>query len=139
MATLNTASAARDEGNWRLDSWNPRITTDAAMDSFVSTLLQRANDYIQFRVGTTWYSANSGSAPWSTLLKEAEMHLAQAYLLQAAAGVRETADNHDPGSFDGSAPGMLQVAADRRTLAEALILGTRAGGSQARPLLPADK
>src|SRR5437762_13807353 len=99
MANLNTAQAVRDEGNWSYQGWSPRITSEAAMDTFVTGLVTRANTHLQQRVGVAWYNANVGVAPWQGLLTEAEMHMAQAYLLLAAAQIADTSSDTNPAPF----------------------------------------
>jgi hypothetical protein len=138
-SALNTPARVRDEGNWVLSGWNSRITTETQMDAFVEKLIQRANDYLRARVGPPWYGDNASlSDPWDDLLTEAEMHLAQAFLLEAAAGVSETGLDTNPAPFLGTAENILQVAQRRRENAERIILATKWGGSAARPLLSSD-
>lgn len=139
MATLNTAAKTRDEGNWQLTPWLPTIATEAEMDTFVGDLLQRANDTLRYRVGPTWYTANSTVDPYDKLLKEAEMHLCQAQLLLAAAGVTETGLDTNPAPFLGTAKEILLAAEVRKAWAEEIILSTRAFGSDARPTLETKK
>jgi hypothetical protein len=130
MANLNTATEVRDEGNWVKDGWGSRITTESAMNSFVDTLITRANLQLQQRVGVAWYAASVGDAPWSTLLKAAEMHLAQMFLLEAAAGIAESGSDANPAPFLGTGEALRRVAADRRALFEEIVAETR---STARP------
>lgn len=131
---LNTAAKVRDEGNWRLEAWAPLIVSDTELDTYVSEMLDRANNSLRYRVGTTWYTANNGVDPFDDLLKEAEMHLCQAQLLVAVAGIRETGSKTGASPYLGGADDILKVASYRRMLAEEIIMSTRAFGSSARPL-----
>lgn len=131
---LNTAAKTRDEGNWRAEGWSPLIASESEFDTFVGEMLDRANHYLRYRVGASWYTASVGVDPTDDVLKEAEMHLAQAHLLIAAAGITETGSDTNPAPFLGTAEEILKVAAARRQIAEELILSTRAFGSAARPL-----
>lgn len=134
MAALNTAAKTRDEGNWRFDGWSPLIANDAEYDTFVTDLLDRANNYLRYRLGAAWYTGNVAVDPIDDVLKEAEMALAQSYLLIAAAGIAETGADTNAAPFLGTASDILKVAEFRQSRAEELILSTRAYGSQARPL-----
>ena len=60
---LNTAAKARDEGNWRLEGWSPMIASEAEYDTFVGDMLDRANNYLRYRVGLAWYTANVAVDP----------------------------------------------------------------------------
>lgn len=131
---LNTAAKMRDEGNWRLEAWSPMIASETEFDTFVSDMLDRANNYLRFRVGTSWYTANSATDPYDDILKEAEAYLCQAMILEAAAGIAETGSDSNAAPFLGTGEEILKVAARRRAVAEEIILATRAHGSQARPL-----
>jgi hypothetical protein len=131
---INTAAKVRDEGNWRAEGWSPLIANESEYDTFVSDMLDRANNYLRYRVGATWYTANVGVDPIDDILKEAEMHLAQAQILIAAAGIAETGSDTNTAPFLGTAEEILKVAAFRQKLAEELILSTRAFGSQAKAL-----
>jgi hypothetical protein len=130
MSNLNTNAEVRDEGNWSYDGWSPRIGTDAAMDSFVGGLVTRANAQLRQRVGIAWYNANIASDPWTTLLKAAEMHLAQAFLLEAAAQIAETGSDLNPAPFLGDADTIRSAAQRRREDFEAIVALTR---SASRP------
>jgi hypothetical protein len=131
---LNTSAKTRDEGNWRLEGWSPLIASESEFDTFVSDMLDRANNYLRYRVGSTWYTANSATDPIDDILKEAEMHLAQAYILVAAAGIAETGSDTNAAPFLGTSDDILKVATFRRGVAEEIILSTRAYGSSAKPV-----
>jgi hypothetical protein len=131
---LNTTAKVRDEGNWQETSWSPLIANSSEFDTFVSDMLERANNYIRYRVGTTWYTNNNGVDPFDDLLKEAEMHLCQSYLLDAAAGIAETGSDTNPAPFLGNAEQIRKVATEKRTLAEELLLSTRRHGSAVVPI-----
>src|SRR5437763_264041 len=100
------------------------------MDTFVAGIVTRANAELRQRVGLAWYSANIGNDPWAALLKEAEMHLAQAYLLEAAAQIAETGSDTSPAPFLGGAEQIRSAAQQRRQDFEAIVRLTR---STARP------
>jgi hypothetical protein len=130
---LNTAAKMRDEGNWQEDAWSPLIASSAEFDTYVGDMLDRANNYLRARVGTSWYTTNSATDPYDDMLKEAEAHLCQATILEAAAGIAECGDDTAPAPFLGTAEQILKVAARRRELAEDIILWTRQYGSSAKP------
>jgi hypothetical protein len=134
MAAINTAAKARDEGNWRLELWSPTIASDTELDTWVGEMLLRANDYIRFRVGATWYTANVATDPIDDILKEAEMHQAQYLILMSVAGLVCTGSDTNAAPFGGNAKDILVVAGYRREAAEQLILATRLYGSGAKPL-----
>ena len=131
---LNTAAKVRDEGNWDEPGWSPMIADSGEFDTYVGDMLDRANNYLRFRVGTTWYTNNVGSDPFDDVLKEAEMHLCQAQILVAAAGIAETGSDGNPAPFLGTAEDILRVASARRAWAEEIILATRVHGSDAREI-----
>jgi hypothetical protein len=131
---LNTVAKVRDEGNWRLEGWSSLIANESEFDTFIQDLLDRANHQIRYRVGASWYAVNSGVDPIDDILKEAEMHLVQAFLLDAAAGITETGSDTNPAPFLGTGEEIRRVADARRLLAEELLLATRAQGSAVRPL-----
>jgi hypothetical protein len=131
---LNTAAKVRDEGNWRLEGWSALIADETEFNTFISDMLDRANNYLRARVGTSWYTTNSGSDPYDDMLKEAEMHLCQAHILIAAAGIAETGSDTNPAPFLGTADDILKVGDRRLQLAEEIILWTRQYGSAARPV-----
>jgi hypothetical protein len=133
---LNTAAKVRDEGNWSLEAWAPLIATSAELDTYIGEMLDRANNYLRYRVGTAWYTANVGSDPYDDVLKEAEMHLCQAQILVAVAGIGPSGSDVNARPHLGSAKDLLEVARFRRELAEEIILSTRAFGSVARPIEP---
>src|SRR5947209_1616707 len=126
MSNLNTHTEVRDEGNWSYQGWAPRITSDGAMDTFVDGIVTRANAELQQRVGVSWYGATVASAPWATILKAAEMHLAQAFLLEAAAQIAETGSDTNPAPFLGGAAQMQAAAQQRRGDFERMVALTRA-------------
>jgi hypothetical protein len=132
---INTAAKVRDEGNWDLGPWGGQIVSSTELDTYIGEMLDRANNYLRFRVGTTWYTANNAVDPLDDVLKEAEMHLCQAQMLLAAAGILETDGEARPFTLSGTSEGMIRVAQTRRAWAEELILATRAAGSDARPIL----
>jgi hypothetical protein len=131
---LNTAAKVRDEGNWQETAWSPLIASSAEFDTYVGEMLDRANNYLRYRVGTSWYTTNSGTDPYDDILKEAEMHLCQAHILIAAAGLTECGLDTAPAPTLGAAEEILKVARERRAWAEELILSTRRHGSDAKPL-----
>lgn len=131
---LNTAAKVRDEGNWRLEGWSSLIASEAEFDTYVSDMLDRANNYLRYRVSATWYTANVAVDPLDDILKEAEMHLCQVHLLVAAAGIAETGSDNNIAPFLGTAEDILRVAQMRKVLAEEIILSTRAYGSAAKPV-----
>jgi hypothetical protein len=129
-SALNTPTAVRDEGNWRLDGWSPRVASEAAMDALVEGLIQRANVQVRLRVGAAFYAANVLADPYSGLLKEAEMHLTQALLLDAAAQITEAGDDNNPAPFLGTGEDLRALADARRAQAEEIFRTTR---SASRP------
>lgn len=134
MANLNSNSDARDEGNWDYLGWSPRITSTGAMDTFVGLQLTRANAELRQRVGLTWYAANVAVDPWATILKEAEMHLAQSYLLVEAAAIAETGGDTNPAPFLGSAATVKLMADQRMGLFERCVQMTRGLGREGEHL-----
>lgn len=131
---LNTAAKVRDEGNWSEEAWSPLIASSAEFDTYVSDMLDRANNYLRARVGTSWYTSNVATDPFDDMLKEAEMHLCQATILEAAAGIAETGRDTAPAPMLGKASEVLLVAMRRREAAEDVILWTRQYGSKAQPV-----
>jgi hypothetical protein len=124
-SALNTPAAVRDEGNWRFDGWSPRVANDTAMDALVEGLIQRANVQVRLRVGSSFYAANVLADPYNGLLKEAEMHLAQALLLDAAAEITEAGNDNNPAPFLGTGDDLRALAAARRVRAEEIFRTTR--------------
>ena len=83
------------------------------------TLAQRAADRLAWRIGATHYADTS--EPKSSVLKEAEMHLAMEQMLLSAAAIADNAAGASvPFAGDGAA---LRVAAEgRRRRAEPLLM-----------------
>jgi hypothetical protein len=143
-SALNSASAVRDEGNWRRDGWDPRLATETAMDAFVDGLIQRANAELRARAAPAFYAAYVAADPFQGLFKAAEMHLAQALLLDAAAQITEAGDDNNPAPFLGTGEQLRALAGLRRARAAsmlasaaALAAGRPAMTEEGNPWLPA--
>ncbi len=106
------------EGNWSAAAWSPRIASDASFSAWVLTLAERAAAILEWRVGATHYSDTT--EPKATVLMDAEMHLCQELLLQAAAVVADVAAPATP-AFQGTGLDLRAAARSRRQSAEELI------------------
>ncbi len=126
---LNTYTQVRDEGNWDLEGWSNRFTTEAAMNTFVDTTTQRENSRLRQRVGIAWYAENLLSDPWLTLLSQAEMDMVQASMLRTAAQIAETGSDTNPAPFLGGAAAIRDAAYHRERSAEGIIQMTRGSGN----------
>jgi hypothetical protein len=127
-SVLNSVAAVQDEGNWRQDAWSANLPTQAEFDAFVEGLIQTANEVLRRRVGMEFYTANVLLDPWNGLLKEAEMHLVQARLLEIAAGIAESGDDTDPAPFLGTGSSLRTQVARRLRAADEIIAMTRDTG-----------
>jgi hypothetical protein len=129
-----TVTEVLEEGNWTAAPWSPRLANDSEFQDMVLTLAHRAADRVAWRVGATHYADTS--EPKNSVLKEAEMHLCQAYLLDAAALVADGAGiSANPPVFTSGAELRAQ-ARYRRELAEPLITpyDQRLGRTVQRPV-----
>jgi hypothetical protein len=124
-SALNTSAAVQDEGNWRQNAWSANLPTQAEFDAFVEGLIQRANQVLRRRVGMEFYTENILLDPWNGLLKEAEMHLVQARLLEIAAGIAESGDDTNPAPFLGTGASLRTQVARRLRAADEIIAMTR--------------
>lgn len=117
-SALNTPVEVRDHANWRYDPWGPNISSDTEFSAYVEALVQEANVELRVRVGGTWYADNVLMDPWRTVLKKAEMHLSQAALYGAAAGIAESGGDSDPNKFLGTGDQLRSLSTWRSSRAE---------------------
>lgn len=128
-AILNTVSNVRDEGGWRYEAFAPRVDDDTEMEELVARVLQQQNRELFRRVGARAYAKNVLYDPHNAILAEAEMHLAQAAMLQIAAGLAPTADDREMLPYAGNPRDMRAVANERKREALQLIATLRGSSS----------
>jgi hypothetical protein len=113
-----TTTELLQEGNWRSEPWQTRLASDAAFQTWAGTIITRASKYVEWRVGTATYIDTA--EPLSSILKEAEMHVAMEELLLSAAAIADNAAGAAAPFAAGGAE--LRAAADsRRRRAEPLL------------------
>lgn len=139
MAALNAAADVLDEGNWSLAGWQNRFTEEADLEAFVERLLEGVSVELQATLPTGFYDARVGEEPFTTLLTRAEMHLAQAELLECAAAITETSDDDAPAPFFGEARQIRAAAEGKRAAADRLVtlMLAKAGISRKGPVFVA--
>ncbi len=113
-----TVSELLQEGNWRFEPWQTRIADDTAFQTWVGTIVTRASKYIEWRVGATAYADTA--EPKTSILKEAEMHVAMEELLLSAAAISANAVGASAPFAAGSAE-LRAAAGERRRRAEPLL------------------
>jgi hypothetical protein len=106
--TLNSVEDVLDEGNWQPEAWSPRIADATEFRAWVATVLSRANAYVKWRVGDSYYSAQAGSTV-ERIFREAEMQRCQYHLCMSAAKIADTSDH------DGTSPWLADGKALRET------------------------
>lgn len=129
-----TVAEVLAEGNWSAAPWSPRVADDTAFQALVLELAGRAAAHVKWRVGETHYA--DITEPKTSILKAAEMHLCQAFLLEAAALVADgAAVAANPPVFAAGADLRAQ-AVHRRQLADELLapLEERMGARIQRPV-----
>ncbi|MBI3911043.1 MAG: hypothetical protein HY320_08940 [Armatimonadetes bacterium] len=114
-----TVDEVLQEGNWQAGPWSPRLPDEAAFRAFVQGIVERAATQVQWRVGDAHY--DSASEPQASVLKEAELHLAQEAMLLAAADLADSAGDLAAPPFQGGGDDLRAAAAARRARAEALV------------------
>lgn len=98
-----TRTILQQEAAWSYTAWQPVIADAATFNTWLDTIVQRASDHTKWRVGSTVYATTDTSL--QAILKEAELCLAQYYLLLAAASIADTSD--DSQTVGGIAHGNL--------------------------------
>jgi hypothetical protein len=96
-----TAAELQDESAWSYITWSPEISTESDFDTWLATIVTRVAKQVEWRVGTTFYGT-SATALEQTILKEAELCLAQYYLSLAAAVIADTSDPEGDGTATNS-------------------------------------
>jgi hypothetical protein len=107
MAYL-TATALKNEGVWYWAAWQPVITTSGDFDTHLGTVVTRAAQHTEWRVGSTLYGTSDTLV--QAILAEAELCLAQYYLLMASAGIADSSDDSTLQPFLQSGPKLLEDA-----------------------------
>lgn len=114
-----TVAEVLAEGNWSASPWSPRVADDTAFQALVLELAGRAEAEVRWRVGETAYA--DVTEPQDSILKAAEMHLCQAFVLESAALVADAAavSANPPQLAPGSE--LRAQAVHRRKLADQLL------------------
>jgi hypothetical protein len=100
MAYVTTDEVLK-EGVWYFTAWQPRITDDTTFQTWVGTIVTRVGNHVKWRVGAARYGTTDPTE--QAILKEAELCLAQYYLLLGSAGIADTSD--DPATVPAVAHG----------------------------------
>lgn len=115
-----TVAEILQEGNWSAAAWAPRVAGDAEFQVFVTGVAARASAYVEWRVGSAHY--HDPAEPKASVLKEAELHLAQEQLLLSAAQIADAAADAAQPPFLASGRDLRAQAAHRRERAEELLI-----------------
>jgi hypothetical protein len=134
MAYLTT-TILKQESTWYFTAWQPQITSTSDFDTWLSTMVTRVANHVKWRVGALLYATSDTVV--QGVLQEAELALAQYYLLLASAAIADTSDDASQVPFLQSGPKLLQDAeAYKRRCDEILApydsIGRR--GNYARPM-----
>jgi hypothetical protein len=90
MAYL-TRAILEQESTWYFTAWQPQIGSQAAFDTWIDSIVTRVANHTKWRVGAALYGTSDPLV--QEVLKEAELCLAQYYLLLAQASISDTSDN----------------------------------------------
>lgn len=90
MAYLTT-TILQQESSWWFTAWQPAIMNTGAFTTWLGTLVTRVANNVQWRVGSAQY--NTTDPLVQGLFQEAELTLAQYYLLLASATIADTSDD----------------------------------------------
>src|SRR5438105_2037054 len=78
-----TTTILEQESTWFFTAWQPQIASSAAFDTWIGTVVNRAANHTQWRVGAALYG--TANLVIQGVLQEAELCLAQYYLCLASA------------------------------------------------------
>lgn len=85
------------ESTWFFTAWQPQITSEAAFDTWIGTLVTRVGNHTAWRAGALNYAGTGdpsvATAVAQAVLQEAELCLAQYYLCLASAAIADTSDD----------------------------------------------
>jgi hypothetical protein len=115
-----TVTEILQEGNWSAAAWSPRLGSDAEFVVFVGAVAARASAYVEWRVGSAHY--HDPAEPKASILKEAELHVAQEQLLLSAAQIADSAADAAQAPFLADGGELRAQAAHRRERAEELLI-----------------